>query len=67
MASQGKQLKHVSLELLVACWFVLLSSCKANPISNTEIEALLKWKESLLDQPILKSWVAHTNSSASSM
>ncbi|KAM3681706.1 hypothetical protein ACB094_12G017500 [Castanea mollissima] len=66
MASQGKQSKHVSLVLLVACWFVLLSSCKANPISKTEIEALLKWKESLPDQPILKSWVAHTNSSASS-
>ncbi|KAK7832335.1 mdis1-interacting receptor like kinase 2 [Quercus suber] len=66
MASQGKQSKHVSLALLVACWFVLLSSCKANPISKTEIEALLKWKESLPDQPILKSWVAHTNSSASS-
>ena len=66
MASQGKQSKHVSLAVLVACWFVLLSSCKANPISKTEIEALLKWKESLPDQPILKSWVAHTNSSASS-
>ncbi|KAK7832331.1 mdis1-interacting receptor like kinase 2 [Quercus suber] len=66
MASQGKQSKHVSLALLVACWFALLSSCKANPISNTEIEALLKWKESLPDQPILKSWVAHTSSSASS-
>ena len=66
MASQGKLSQHVSLALLVACWFVLLSSCKANPISKTEIEALLKWKESLADQPILKSWVAHTNSSASS-
>nr|POE68032.1 putative leucine-rich repeat receptor-like protein kinase [Quercus suber] len=66
MASQGKQSKHVSVALIVACWFVSLSSCKANPISKTEIEALLKWKESLPDQPILKSWVAHANSSASS-
>nr|POF25449.1 putative leucine-rich repeat receptor-like protein kinase [Quercus suber] len=57
MASQGKQSKHVSLALLVACWFALLSSCKANPRSKTEIEALLKWKEGLPHQQILQSWV----------
>ncbi|KAL4594550.1 hypothetical protein ACB092_12G026900 [Castanea dentata] len=61
MACQGKLSLHVLLAL-----FVLLSSCKANPRSKTEAEALLRWKESLPDQPTLKSWVAHTNSSASS-
>nr|XP_023917794.1 MDIS1-interacting receptor like kinase 2-like [Quercus suber] len=66
MASQGKQSKHVSLALLVACWFALLSSCKANPRSKTEIEALLKWKEGLPHQQILQSWVAHINATASS-
>ncbi|KAL0003753.1 hypothetical protein SO802_011314 [Lithocarpus litseifolius] len=64
MTSQ-EQSKHVSFTLLVA-WLVLLSSCKANPRSNTEIEALLKWKESLPDQQILQSWVAHINATASS-
>ncbi|KAL4594543.1 hypothetical protein ACB092_12G026300, partial [Castanea dentata] len=46
--------------------FVLLSSCKANTRSKTEAEALLKWKKSLPDQQILKSWVVRINSSASS-
>ena len=65
MACQGKNPKHVSLLLLVACWFSLLSSCKANP--KAEAEALLKWKKSLpADQPILKSWLAQFNSSRAS-
>ena len=63
MAWQGKQLRVVSFTLLFA-WSVLLSSCKANPRSKAEAEALLRWKKSLPDQPILKSWVAHTNSTA---
>ena len=61
MACQGKLSLHVLLAL-----FVLLSSCKANTRSKTEAEALLKWKKSLPDQQILKSWAAHTNSSDSS-
>uniref|UniRef100_A0A7N2MG50 Leucine-rich repeat-containing N-terminal plant-type domain-containing protein n=1 Tax=Quercus lobata TaxID=97700 RepID=A0A7N2MG50_QUELO len=61
MACQGKLSLHVLLAL-----FVLLSSCKANTRSKTEAEALLKWNKSLPDQLILKSWVAHINSSASS-
>ena len=65
MSCQGKQSKHVSLPLLVACWFVLLSSCKANP--KAEAEALLNWKKSLpADQSILNSWVEQINSTASS-
>ncbi|KAK7851707.1 putative leucine-rich repeat receptor-like protein kinase [Quercus suber] len=65
MACQGKQSKHVTLALLVACWFVLLSSCKAN--LKAETEALLKWKKSLpAGQPILNSWVEQINSTASS-
>ena len=65
MACQGKQSKHVTLALLVACWFVLLSSCKAN--LKAETEALLKWKQSLpADQPILNSWVEKINLTASS-
>ncbi|KAK7820132.1 mdis1-interacting receptor like kinase 2, partial [Quercus suber] len=63
MAWQRKQLRVVSFTLLFA-WSVLLSSCKANPRSTAEAEALLRWKKSLPDQPILKSWVAHTNSTA---
>ena len=64
MACQGKQSKHVTLALLVACWFVLLSSCKAN--LKAETEALLKWKKSLpAGQPILNSWVEQINSTAS--
>ena len=62
MAFQGKKSKDISLALLVACLFVLLSSCKAIP--KAEAEALLKWKKSLPDQPILNSWVAHINSTA---
>ena len=65
MACQGKNPKHVSLLLLVSCWFFLLSSCKAYP--KAEVKALLKWKKSLpADQPILKSWVAQFNSSRAS-
>ncbi|KAM3681700.1 hypothetical protein ACJW31_12G018300 [Castanea mollissima] len=65
MACQGKRSKHVTLALLVACWFVLLPSCKAN--LKAETEALLKWKKSLpADQPILNSWVEQINSTASS-
>ena len=65
MACQGKQSKHVTLALLVACWFVLLSSCKAN--LKAETETLLKWKKSLpADQPILNSWVEQVNLTASS-
>ena len=65
MACQGKQSKHVTLALLVACWFVLLSTCKAN--LKAETEALLKWKKSLpADQPILNSWVEKINLTASS-
>ena len=65
MSCQGKQSKHASLPLLVACWFVLLSSCKANP--KAEAEALLNWKKSLpADQSILNSWVEQINSTASS-
>nr|POF12302.1 isoform 2 of probable leucine-rich repeat receptor-like protein kinase [Quercus suber] len=56
MAWQRKQLRVVSFTLLFA-WSVLLSSCKANPRSTAEAEALLRWKKSLPDQPILKSWV----------
>jgi hypothetical protein len=66
MACQGKQSKHVSLAVFVS-WFVLLSSCKAAQGSKAEAEALLNWKNSLpADQPILNSWVAQINSTASS-
>ena len=51
-----KAIKTFSLPLLVATWFVLLSSCKANP--KAEAEALLSWKKSHpADQSILNSWV----------
>ncbi|KAK7849657.1 mdis1-interacting receptor like kinase 2 [Quercus suber] len=64
-ASKAKLRGVTMTSKLVACWFFLLSSCKADP--KAEVEALLKWKKSLpADQPILKSWVAQFNSSRAS-
>nr|XP_048325535.1 MDIS1-interacting receptor like kinase 2-like isoform X2 [Ziziphus jujuba var. spinosa] len=52
----------VSLAMVVA-WVVLLSFCKADPASNREAAALLKWKDSLPNQSVFNSWVSpiHTN------
>ncbi|KAG5249162.1 leucine-rich repeat receptor protein [Salix suchowensis] len=54
----------VSLQLLIE-WIVLfLFFSEASLASNTEAEALLKWKDSLGNQSILQSWVAPENSSS---
>ncbi|KAJ7949526.1 putative Receptor protein kinase [Quillaja saponaria] len=54
----------VAVPILVA-WMVLVSLCRFTAGSTTEAEALLRWKASLPDQPILQSWVtpAWNNSS----
>ncbi|XWS51590.1 hypothetical protein CRYUN_Cryun12cG0189800 [Craigia yunnanensis] len=50
------QEKYLSLTLFLAL-LVMPSSCNANSVPNREVEALLKWKESLGNQSIFQSWV----------
>ncbi|KAH7537857.1 hypothetical protein FEM48_Zijuj03G0137500 [Ziziphus jujuba var. spinosa] len=60
MASQGKCVSFSILLSLVA----LLSFCKAD--TSKEVEALLKWKDSLPEQSIFESWYfpVHYNNSS---
>ncbi|OMO98148.1 hypothetical protein COLO4_14107 [Corchorus olitorius] len=49
--------KYLSITLLTVLLVLLYSSCDANSVPNREVEALLKWKESLANQSIIQSWV----------
>ncbi|GAY53701.1 hypothetical protein CUMW_151100 [Citrus unshiu] len=57
------QTKYLSLAY-VAALAVLLCFCKAS--SLTETEALLKWKETLVNQSIVQSWVIPASNSSNS-
>ncbi|KAH9647743.1 MDIS1-interacting receptor like kinase 2 [Citrus sinensis] len=59
----ASQTKYLSLAY-VAALAVLLCFCKAS--SLTETEALLKWKETLVNQSIVQSWVIPASNSSNS-
>ncbi|PON60524.1 Tyrosine-protein kinase [Parasponia andersonii] len=66
MANQLGEFLSFPTKVLVIVWLVLLSPYKANSSTEKEVEALLKWKDSLPNQSILDSWVlsdpVHNNS-----
>ncbi|KAL7177301.1 hypothetical protein ACSBR2_030620 [Camellia fascicularis] len=65
MTNQAKNLCLFATFLLVSL-LVLLPFCNAQPLPNSQAEALLKWKQSIANQSILTSWAIKTNLSSSS-
>ncbi|KAJ7949532.1 putative Receptor protein kinase [Quillaja saponaria] len=61
----GKQTRNFVTIAFSAAWLSLLAFCKITAESTTEAEALLRWKASLSDQPILQSWVTPAQSNSS--
>ena len=59
----AKQLQERLSFSIFLFWVFLLDFHKANAASNTEAEALIKWKHSLPNQPVFNSWVFPNSSS----
>ncbi|KAJ7982527.1 putative Receptor protein kinase [Quillaja saponaria] len=61
MANHSRNFVAISFS---AAWVILIAVFKLTTGSTTEAEALLRWKASIPDQPILKSWVIPSQNSS---
>ncbi|KAJ7949525.1 putative Receptor protein kinase [Quillaja saponaria] len=61
----GKQTQNFVAMVFSVAWVILVALCKITAESTIESEALLRWKASLPDQPILQSWATAAQSNSS--
>ncbi|KAJ7982528.1 putative Receptor protein kinase [Quillaja saponaria] len=60
------QLRNLVDFAFSAAWLVLITLSQITSGSTNEAEALLRWKASIPDQPILQNWVAAAQNNSSS-